>query len=291
MSFDKIPKVVHVYWGSPTEEMSYLRYMSLLSIKMYCTGWQIKLHIPKKPGGEITWKTGEQKAYGAIRQNYFADALLVADEVVRHDFEDYGFSNSAHEVHKADFLRWQLLAGEGGIWSDLDILYTKSLDELQFDYAPDDTAQIDSIIHIYPQYRAHAIGLLGASPGNAMFAACRDNVSSQSLDTYQAIGSELLNAELRTIWKIRNRYPNLEVANITRNSVYYILPNTIYALYTDMDNPLQFPADSIGCHWFGGHQLSQKFEHDVYGPDAPMPNNTMAHLLRATIAASKKEMP
>jgi len=264
--------------------------MSLVSIKTYCLGWKIKLHIPKKPGGAVTWKTGEQVDLGPILQNFFADALLIADEVVEHDFEDYGFSNSAHEVHKADHLRWQLLAGEGGVWSDLDILYTKSLDELQFDYAPDDTAQIDSIIHIYPQFRAHAIGLLGACPGNAMFAACRDSVGNQKLDTYQAIGSELLNAELRTIWKIRNRYPNLEVANITRNSVYYIPPTSVGMLYAEMA-PFGFPPDSIGCHWFGGHPLSQKFEHDVYGPDAPMPSNTMSALLRAAIAASKKETP
>jgi len=282
MISSKIPRVIHVYWGSPTEEMSYLRYVSLLSIKKFCTGWTVKLHVPSVAGGAVTWKTGEQSQAGGLRENFFGPALDAADEVIRHNFEDYGFKNDAHEVHKADFLRWHLLSGEGGIWCDLDILFFKSIDQIGYQSGLPEAA--DTIIHIYPDLKSHAIGLLGSAPKNELFALCKKRSYNESLSTYQAIGAELLNNGYKTMDRLTAAFPQLMVANITKSSVYHISPVTIPRLHS-IGQLVDFPVTSIGCHWFGGHKLSQQYESLVYGPSVFMPNNTMSKMIKDVVGA------
>ena len=41
--------------------------------------------------------------------------------------EDFNLSNEISEVKKSDFLRWHILSTEEGLWSDMDILYLKSM--------------------------------------------------------------------------------------------------------------------------------------------------------------------
>jgi hypothetical protein len=265
--------------------MSYLRYVSLLSIKKFCVGWKVKLHIPSKPGGPIPWKTGEQKKAGTLKENYFTQALEIADEVIRHDFSVYGFPNDAHEVHKADFLRWELLASEGGIWSDLDILYLKSIDCLHYSDPPNAVMEIDTIVHIYSGLRSHAIGFLGACPQNKLFKYCRDASREQSLTTYQAIGAELLNAQTRTMNALREKFPSLMIGNISQSCVYPILPiqSKIDFMFAT-DKPI-FDDLSIGLHWFGGNPSAQAAEILLTGPlDVATKTTTFAKIIQSIIS-------
>jgi len=120
-----IPQHIHFYWGG--KKLSYLRYLSIQTFQRLNPNWKISLHVPQVLSqAKPLWDTMQQKN-SCIGQDYL-DQLTDVDVVV-HDFANYGFDNQAHEVHKSDFLRWRLLATEGGVWSDIDILYCRPMSD------------------------------------------------------------------------------------------------------------------------------------------------------------------
>ncbi len=52
------PHILHVYCGG--NNLSWLRYMTIISFKKYNPEWTVNLYVPKKPfKGKITWNTKE----------------------------------------------------------------------------------------------------------------------------------------------------------------------------------------------------------------------------------------
>jgi mannosyltransferase OCH1-like enzyme len=126
---NRIPKTVHFYWGG--SKLSYLRFLSVESFQRHNPDWAIEVHVPAIPSNAApAWDTFQQKNVN-IEHDYFSELSGIDGvTIVEHDFSDYDFDNNAHEVHKSDFLRWRLLSTEGGVWSDIDILYVKPMNSL-----------------------------------------------------------------------------------------------------------------------------------------------------------------
>ena len=113
------------YWGGGP--LSYLQYLSLASFKHFNPNWEIILYMPKIQSTiSATWDTGEQKDK-FNGPDYLGEAKKIAT-VVEFDFNILNIKKSLHEVCKSDIVRWWLLYEYGGLWSDIDILYTKPID-------------------------------------------------------------------------------------------------------------------------------------------------------------------
>lgn len=258
-----IPKKIHFYWGEPNNYMSYLRYLSIYSAIQNNPDFKIYLHLPIYPSdNKINWSTPEQSTDISSSYNWFEEVKKLNITIIKHDFNNCGFSNERHEVQKSDFIRWIILFEFGGFWSDMDIFYSKSLYELSCN-TPENYL-IDTGIHIYPDANLHAIGFLFSSLGNSLFRECH-NITSQKFrdiknDKYQSFGSDILNDNFQTVEEINKKHPLLSIINIDKDIVYRISPSEsgICSLYS----PGSFidSNNEIGIHWFGGHSLSRNFE-------------------------------
>jgi hypothetical protein len=236
--------------------MSYLRYLTIHSLKKFNSNWEINLHVPRFPSrNNISWKTGEQSRPPLIRENFYDRALSAVSNVIEHDFEDYGIDNEMHEVHKSDLLRWKLLAEDGGVWSDMDIVYTNSIDNIVIENPLAHTSNTG--IHIYPELSAHAIGFLFSSGNNEFFNNCFQLARQAPAGAYQAHGSTVLNTYFRKLSDIIDKFPQVKLCNISRYSVYPVLPTNIKDLF--LSKPIDM-SRSIGCHWYGGSELSLAYE-------------------------------
>jgi hypothetical protein len=257
-----IPKVAHFYWGG--NKLSYLRFLSVETFRDQNPDWNILVHVPKiLSTAAPAWQSFHQKNVN-IAHDYF-DQLTTIDDVkiVTHDFAEYNFDNQAHEVHKSDFLRWRLLNEYGGVWSDIDILYTKPMQSLSENC--EDNRNVNTALCPLLQAKKHTVGFLLSSKHNDFFQYIGEQARKEyNPEIYQCMGSDLINRGFETFESLQARFPNNEFIFLNKNCVYSITSANIGLFYQTVDRNVQKKLDgksTIGFHWFAGHPLSQEFEN------------------------------
>ena len=243
-----IPKTMNFYWGG--ESLSFLQYMTIVSFNKFNPTWKIIVHTPIEVSNEITWATGEQnKQYTG--KDFFCDLKEVPNVSINViDFNKIGFYNQAPEVFKSDYFRWYLLSTNGGGWSDIDILYLKSIDELL-------TSNIETVI-CFGEY-GNIIGFLMSKPNNPFFKRLFDNSFRyfNHLD-YQSIGSKLMNIFYPREMDILYEFPATK--NLDMSTFYKINHLNIEDLF--YNNKIDIINDDVfGVHWYNGSDIAKDFNN------------------------------
>jgi hypothetical protein len=258
---EKTPKIAHFYWGE--EKLPYLRYLTIWSFYKYNSGWEIRFYYPKYRQKGRAWKTHEHR-FEFTGKDYYNKLHKLPIKFIEIDFELIGFKNNVSEVYKANYLEYYLLYMIGGLFSDTDIIYFKSINNL-FINKPENR-NITNIFSIL--WHGHTMGFLLSSPNNDIYKYLLNKVSiyfEKLKDDYQCIGTLMINKELGTeIKQIQNKFPNL--------NIYNLLPKTIYAYdigkikeIFELKDIKGFVDYSIGLHWYGGFILSMKAINKLNG--------------------------
>ena len=253
----KIPKIAHFYWGGGA--LSYLRFLSVASFKKQNPDWQVQVHIPSVDSvAPADWNNN-------ISQDFRTQLVELDVDVVAHDFGSYGFTNQAHEVHKSDFLRWRLLSTQGGLWSDIDILYIRSMNNLAENSAENST--VDTALCPLMPPNKHTVGFILGSANNAFYKHTSElSLKNYNPTVYQCMGSDLINGRFENFEDFGRQFPSNQFVFLNKKSVYAITSKTIDQFYQpiDQDSNKKFNnSQVIGYHWFGGHQKSQEFENNL----------------------------
>lgn len=277
----RVPKIVHFYWGGNT--LPFLRYVSMYSFIKHNPDWKVKFHVPEILGNtKPTWRTAEQQnTQNAHKQskNYTQEFQNLNVEIIKHDFNKYGFRNDVHEVHKSDLLRWLLLANEGGLWSDNDIIYTKPMVFLKENSEPE-ASSCDTFLCKY-ESDMHAIGFMASGGNNDLFnIIAQIALKSFSPKAYQSIGACLLNTKFNTIQKSA---PNNKVCYLSPDSVYCINDASIPSFNSIGLNPESFSKNSIGFHWYGGHSSMSTLEAAINNENYNGYNNFIGKLVQMVL--------
>ena len=175
-SLDKIPKIANFYWGS--SKMSFMRYMTIKSFRKHNPDWSVHLYTPQHISTGTTWRKfdnhhqNDSSDYKS-EEDYFSQLLSEEPiKIIKVDFSKTVIGSSASEPHKSDFLRWNVLYQKGGLWSDMDIVYHKSMNDLYFNNY--ENSQTDLIVsyderHIENGVNLTPIGFLITKPKNSFF--------------------------------------------------------------------------------------------------------------------------
>lgn len=255
-----IPKILHLYWGR-NKKLSYMKYLTALSFSKLNPEWRIKVHYPKIVSFGDSWDSFEQKTYdyqGIDHFNLLSDIYNV--ELNEVDFSIYSFPINISEVHKSDILRLCILASEGGIWSDFDIFYIKSIDNYLSNLNNSQT-------HICNHFGYHSIGFLAASKNNNFFKQLFDyslQLINQENKRYQIVGRDLYSAffqyNLKNLEKFNKEY-NTNINNIPFTTIYPFQWNQIDKIFGKENHHL--PENTIGIHWFAGSNYTSNYENIV----------------------------
>lgn len=243
---DKIPKVLHTYWGK-NKRLSYLRYLTIKTFMIRNPEWQVIVHYPRTHSNKITWDTGEQSYGGTTGTDYFTMILSEINnrlEVREFKFQaEMGVSEDTPEVLKSDILRWYLLHKEGGVWSDLDIVYIAPMESMSID---------DNDAYVCYNGKYFSIGFLMARPRNdfyrVMYNTARDILRSRRKLGYRIVGNKL--------------FPDdavLHCGNIDPRVVYPVAYNETKKLFHSGQERMDLDK-SLGVHWFGGCSESSIME-------------------------------
>ncbi len=244
-----IPKILHLYWGR-NRPLSWMRYLTVKSFARWHPDWEIAVHYPSSSCANIIlspfkdWM-GELKH---VAQVYFvAQPDSMWDELVGIEDSEY------KEIHKSDFLRWNLLHTVGGVWSDFDIFYLRPIDNIF------NRAAIHLIKCHYRKKDFYPIGLLASSGeknARRFFGAVEASaITGYKPGKFQCIGSELLSKMASGLNGKVNYLPSISVYPLG------IKQGGFTKLYQSKDPCI--PLSTVGIHWFGGHPHAQELERKL----------------------------
>ena len=254
----QIPKIAHFYWGG--DRLSYLRYLSIKSFAVQNPDWEIRLHVPVQNSTvPSTWHQFDRDQID--QQDWRQELTLLDVTIAQHNFQDYGFDNTAHEVHKSDFLRWRVLANDGGLWSDMDILYCAPMSQLVENTKKNSKLNTGLVPLIAPG--KHTVGFLLSSSSNEFYqhisATCTTRYDP---NVYQCMGSNLLN-QYKALEEFNDHFPRNNFAFLNKNCVYFVSAKSVEDFFKPLNHitvkRMRHPA-IIGYHWFAGHPVSREFE-------------------------------
>jgi hypothetical protein len=264
----KIPKIVHFGWGSTL--LPYLRLLSIKSFIRYNPDWKVILWIPSIQGPIVTWAKDGALDYELSCKNYYDELMNLPIQKASFDITQYGFSNSISEVHKSDFLRLLLLGTYGGVWSDMDILYFKPITNLAVNMSENK----DKETFVSFSYYGHTNAFMMSSEGNGLF----NNLASLAKNCFNPMAHQCMG------WDLFNKYyPDLKLMgplaiNIGMDAVMAHDINHIEEIYNGSKS--SFIDNSIGIHWYAGHQLSGMFLRETDGGLTNLPDNILGNLLK-----------
>ena len=271
---------MHCYWGG--SKLSYLRYLTIESFRILNPEWQIIFYKPTVSQPLFFWKSEEQ-LYG---DNYVDCSNRIKDlgiTIKKIDFDGIGFFNNASEVHKSDFLRWKLLYEVGGVWTDMDILFIKPMDEIYFNKPH--LEKIDTVVCVNT---AHSIGFLMSSKNNEYFKILyQESKKEYRKEGYQSIGSLLCNKLFPTFESIVSK--NINPYNLSMDVVYASDWNHVDEIFgAKYSNKIT--NNTIGIHWYGGSKIAGDYLNDNNGGLYCHGNSTIDVQIRRINALRKSDI-
>ena len=244
---NRIPRILHLYWGR-NKPLSFMRWMTVKSFAVLNPEWQIKVYTPYEPIYDQPWQSGEQKTPTATYEDQF-DRLADMEQIVMRNSMLVGCNS---EVHRSDLWRWLVLAAEGGVWADFDILFIRPMATIEL---PDN---IDVVVSYFKNRQGkdtNRIGfLMGAdNPASDAFYGMVHKLAASKVDLtgYQSLGRAVLDQFIPG----RESEFDAEFYNLPQPVVYPIQPKQLHRMY--WTRSLELAASTVGIHWYAGHPDSQ----------------------------------
>tara|TARA_Y100000591_G_C21852328_1_gene712513 strand:+ start:1793 stop:4741 length:2949 start_codon:yes stop_codon:yes gene_type:complete len=287
------PKIFHYYWDD-FKKFSYLNLYSLKSAVHYHPDFIHIIWCPINPEKKITWDEYCNKEFNSDTywKIYIKDIKKMPNvKIIYKNISNFTQINSnMSEIHKSDLFRYKILHKYGGIWSDLDIVYIKSItDIIDFDF---DT--INFLCKAIPHEVLYIpIGLLLSKRKKKLFKDIYENaIANFDKSKYQSLGSATflkyflntsgndLSVSKKNYLDQNNRYDstkcNLKYTDDNKilydnNEVNILLDEKTYMILNwycidDLfikDKKQYNYSNTLGFHWFNGSNETKKYLTEI----------------------------
>jgi len=248
-----IPKRIFFYWGN--NKMSWMRFKTLESFRRLNPDWDMTLYTSNPRIQHKVWTTNNYQDFFCYNGKDYRKGIDALNINVVH-YECY---ENLTASHTSNFLKWEKLATEGGIYSDMDILYFKPIDEFYDKIKNYDTAIC--------QTEYLSIGLLASSGSNKFYQDIYDNILRPfDFIHYQMAGVDAIYRYYKcpqpdVLKQAASKYPELRFYNIPMNTVYPYDSKHIVKAFTAPGEAKNLPKETIGYHWYAAHKKAQDFNN------------------------------
>lgn len=248
--------IVFTYWEG--EDFSILHYFTILSLHKYNPNINIIIYTTKYPTEKlVSWNTGEHSVR-ITNKMQFKDVLCINSDrilIKEIDFkEEYDLNNDISCVFKADFTRIVKLYEHGGMWFDMDILFTKPIPSYMFEFNDNKEINYFSYMNAIPT------GLISCIAHSKYMTILKNQLyelipilNQNKSENYQIIGPSLW----KEIFISNQTICNDTMKLIETTDIYSILYTHLHDLYSDTG--FIIPVNTWGIHWYNGHIMSKHF--------------------------------
>ena len=244
-----IPKIVFTYWEG--DQLSELHYYTIYSLHKHNPDLDIIIYTSTNPTNILVqWNTPEHSV--KIQKTIKLDDIVSINrdkiKLVAIDFKaNYNVDNDISCIYKADFTRIVKLYEHGGIWFDMDILFTKPLPDYLF------TTNAD--IFLFRYSNVIPTGFIACAPRTKMltqlYSTAMSITHSGKLNDYQAIGPILW----ETVYRVTDKRG---VIMLPTECIYPLVWNRIDALFNPTNGNI-IKNYTFGIHWYNGGVSTKDF--------------------------------
>jgi len=251
-------KQIFFFWEGNT--LPFMRFMSIHSFIKHNPSWKVFL-IRKDTKGLCRWNSGENPtSLEDNTNNYFKELeeLPVTILSLENDFSFiYDIDSNISCVHAKDILNWHLLAKEGGVVSDMDILYIKSISNIYEEYIKENATVGIISFKNFPKKNYMPVSFMMGGPNTFFEDVYNLALKQYNPSIYECGGTLCLPAQ--TLEEIKKMYPKEIFYHLNEHSVFPFTHVNLWKAYNLMhkeDAVAQIPVDTIGIHWYGGNPMS-----------------------------------
>lgn len=286
-----IPKKIYFFWGN--EKMSWMRYMTLKSFRIFHPDWEITLYLAQINNTTKPWtdSLNYQDYFNFIGEDYFYMIKDLSIDIKIWNMSDNGIIeiNNYDQMgasHMSNFFKWSKLATDGGIYSDMDIIYFKPIDYVYNEFkeyttilcqtsylsigflasAGDDIFFKDIFINGLTSYYPGSYQSAGVENIYNLYSQVdeKDEIKRMIEDKYPTLRlyNIIINCPQSAVLNIaQSKYPNLKFYNLNFNFVYPRNVNETVESFRSNLHIKDLPDNSCGFHWYGGHYISQNYNN------------------------------
>jgi hypothetical protein len=258
-----------LYWSG--NKMSYLRYLTFLSLRKFHPLSEIELYISDEYEKNIEWENEAQD----FQNNNFTQEIYI-EELEKLDINILKYENYNNYApnYISDFFRWEWLSKNNGFYLDTDQIILKSFDSIDrnFDF-------------IYSSYNApscglyYPVGVIGSHPNSEIIKWINDLLPQfYNKNDYNSLGPNMLKTVFNMRkWKDRLYNTKYELFYPIKDSC---LVENIYREDIDGNLILNEIEKAYALHWFGGHHASQNFNKSFSEEKAKTELNLISNIIR-----------
>lgn len=256
-----VPKIVHLYWDN--SPMSYLQTLTITTFHKKNPDWEIRIYIPK------------QKYLGATKyipdytgKDYFPEVIAL-DYVscIEINLGEYNIPAHMHNILRSDVFRYHIMYNVGGVWSDFDVLWLKSMSYFFKNikgvgsFSTKDMGTCACRLNTIDGW--NNISILVSRPKHPLYRYLieeselmfKHNKSSRPF-MHQQFGSDLLDRLFPTLSVMQNMFP--DIIGLPYKTFFPYSIRSMDQLYRKRE--LDKIDDMVmGVHWFNGHELSKDY--------------------------------
>lgn len=252
-----IPKILHLYWDE--SPMSKLQMLTVVSFHKHNPDWRINVYTAKQS------YTGKAKYIPDYKgKDYFPDLKELNYVTMNNiDLNDYGINRELHGILRSDIFRYHILYNVGGVYSDFDVLWIKSMEHFSnIEYHGNTQIEevTDVVSFIHGESGGHSIGIMIHARNTPYMASIIETVKSVKPPyKHETFGSVMLSANYPTLDSLQ-KFGNVIGAHFETYYPYNIHPPnvTIQKLYSGVD--LSYINNNVMCvHWYNGRIESKNY--------------------------------
>ena len=251
-----IPKICHLYFGG-SSPMSQLMVFTVFSFHKYNPDWRIIVYRTIETDEELGENTYVPYYTG---KDYFPLLeTLSYVEIKNIRVSDFNIKNTVHSFLGSDLFRTNILYKEGGVYSDFDIIWLKSMDEFVNIDCIGNPNDFDATVCYHNLTNGHhSIGCVIAKQGSKFIDTwMRFQQTVQAPYRYQSFGNKLLAKRFPDLESVQRLFPSILALRYETFYPYSIF--NLKKLYLEDDITPISNKNVMGVHWFNGHPLAQEY--------------------------------
>jgi hypothetical protein len=251
-----IPKLCHFIWTHGSA-MSELQTLSVISFHRHNPYWKIIVHLIKQTQEELP-KNIWVPDYTGDDYFHIIESLKYV-EIRKVDLVKEGIGINKHSIQASDMLRFRVLYKKGGVYSDFDTLWLRSMNEFKNISCYGDPLNFETTVCYYGFTIGHhnESNIVSEPGGNYLHGLIEEqNEIKPPFDDYQTFLSSLLNNKYPRYVLLKDKYPRVMAIQYKTFYPYSIF--NLAQLYQQNDlSPID--SEVMAIHWFNGHELSKDY--------------------------------
>lgn len=250
-----IPHLCHLIWDhSP---MALLNVFTVVSFHRQNPDWKIIVY-------KIT-QTCDDLGANTFTPDYIGDDMFYLVEELDYvqikyiDLKNYGVPLEAHPCQGSDVFRRNILYQQGGVYSDFDTLWIRSIDHIKDIECIGDPNDFESIVSYFNYTHGfHNVSNIISEPGSEyLWSLMKIQATIKPPFEHQAFGSDMLNKAYPTLADVTSKYPR--ILALKYETFYPYSTFDMGRLFIKDDLSPMDNNNVLGIHWFFGNSITKDY--------------------------------